>query len=98
MELARENLKLRELLAAVGIISEADKDMPMTMVKALLHLMIEDGRGPNEIARELGTAPGVASRHISDLGERNRRREDGHMLVEQKIDVRLMTSAIVGPG
>jgi DNA-binding MarR family transcriptional regulator len=84
---AKERLKLNELLQAVEIISEVDKDMPMMMVKALLLLMIEEGRGPNEIAGQMGVVPAVASRHISDLGEQNRRREAGHKLVEQKMDV-----------
>jgi DNA-binding MarR family transcriptional regulator len=88
---AKDTLKLGELLSAIEIISELDKDMPMAMVKSMLLLMVEDGRGPNEIAREMGTVPAVASRHISDLGEMRRRnpvgaREEGHQIVEQRID------------
>jgi len=59
-------LKLRELLAAIEIVSENDKDMPMAMVKAIILLMIEDGRSPKEIAAEMGVVCGNSlSAHIS---------------------------------
>jgi DNA-binding MarR family transcriptional regulator len=83
---AKEKLKLNELLQAIEVFAGIDKDMPMMMIKALLLLMIEDGRGPNEIAGQMGVVPGVASRHISDLGETNRKREEGHKVIEQRFD------------
>lgn len=84
-ENAKETLKLGELVKAIDVFASIDKDMPMMMLRTLLLLMQEDGRGPNEIAKKLGVAPGVTSRHISDLGD-HARVGKGHGLLEQKMD------------
>jgi hypothetical protein len=39
------------------------------MVRAVLLVMIEEGCGPNEIARKMGVVRAITSRHVSDLGD-----------------------------
>jgi hypothetical protein len=46
--MARESLRLRELLAAIDVFVEANKDMPLAMLKA--------DRGPNEVANRLAVS------------------------------------------
>ena len=47
----------------------------------------EGKAGPDELARKMGVAPAVASRHISDLGDMDRYKRPGHGLVEQRMDI-----------
>jgi DNA-binding MarR family transcriptional regulator len=88
-ELSSEEIgRLERLLAAIDLFAaEIDKDMPMQMLRALLMVCIEEGKGPNELARKAGLESGVMSRHLSDLGERNRYKQSGYEMVEQKADV-----------
>ncbi len=87
-DLASEDAsKLQRLLAAVDLIADIDKDMPMQMVRALILVCLEEGLGPNELARKAGVSSAVMSRHISDLGEVNRYKQEGLHLVTQKTDI-----------
>jgi DNA-binding MarR family transcriptional regulator len=84
---AEDKAKLERLLHAVDEFAKIDKDMPLQMLRALLFVCIKEGVGPNELARQAGVSSTVMSRHLNDLGERNRYKEDGHDLVEQHISL-----------
>ena len=82
---AEDKAKLERLLHAIDEFVALDRDMPLQMLRAMLFVCIKEGVGPNELARRAGVSSTVMSRHLSDLGERNRYKEVGHELIEQRI-------------
>lgn len=55
--------------------------MPLQYVVTLLAVARDEGKSVGEYARKLGISPSVMSRHLLDIGERNRHMEDGFGLV-----------------
>jgi hypothetical protein len=76
-----DTTKLRGMLKALNALADLDANMPLQMVRALLLVCAEEGIGPNEAARRLGVAGAVTSRHLTDLGEVNRDKEEGYGLI-----------------
>lgn len=81
-----EEYTLRQLLQAVEVFTEKDKDMPIQMVRVFILVALNPGLGTMEMAAKSGLPVSVASRHLIDLAELNRYKEQGHELVVQKID------------
>lgn len=83
-----ELAKIERLLAALTTL-EADvgRDPPYQMVRLfLLTALIEgtDNADMAELKRRTGLSQSVVSRHILDMGERNRYKDEGHMLVDMR--------------
>jgi DNA-binding MarR family transcriptional regulator len=90
--------KLKGLLSALDLFTHVrpdlgSHDIPVQMIRTFLTIAIEEGLGPNEISRRMDVASAVGSRHVVDLGEFNRCKDDkgqrlpGYNLIEQKHDV-----------
>jgi DNA-binding MarR family transcriptional regulator len=55
--------------------------MPLQYVTAFLLVAEEEGLGVNDYAKRAGVSMSVMSRHLLDIGERNRNMEEGFGLV-----------------
>lgn len=55
--------------------------MPLQYVTTFLLVALDEGQCVAEYARKLGVSPSVMSRHLLDIGERNRHMEAGFGLV-----------------
>lgn len=91
-DLTPEDLdKLKGLADVIDAFAEKDKNMPLQMIRTYLLVAIEEGKhGTLSIAQSLDLADTVAARHVADLGEMDRSKEEGtgHDLVMQKINPR----------
>jgi DNA-binding MarR family transcriptional regulator len=77
-----------KMLRIVEIFMPDDhRDMPIQMVRLFLIAAMNQGLGTVDLANKAGLPVSVASRYLIDLAERNRYGEDGHYLVEQRIDI-----------
>lgn len=63
-----------------------DHTVPLQIIHAFVIVARNEGKSLTELAERLGANMSTASRHLLDLGERNRRREPGYGLVEAKAD------------
>jgi|SRR6185437_12808955 len=74
----------RSLLAALGLFKELRKTMPLQYVTAFLQVARQEGLGVTEYAERAGVSVSVMSRHLLDIGERNRRMDEGFGLVKYR--------------
>jgi DNA-binding MarR family transcriptional regulator len=61
--------------------------MPLQYVYTFLQVAVDEGKGVTEYAHQAGVSSTVMTRHLLDIGERNRNREEGFRLVTQARDV-----------
>jgi DNA-binding MarR family transcriptional regulator len=76
-----EKKAARSLLAAFGLFRDIRKTMPLQYVTAFLQVAREEGLGVSEYAERAGVSVSVMSRHLLDIGKRNRSMEEGFGLV-----------------
>ncbi len=87
-----EEKTLRQILVAIDVFADLDKDMPLQQVRimllAALHEQDEGGAGASmrELAERAKLSLSAASAHVLGLGERNRYGEEGHKLIRQDLD------------
>lgn len=81
-----EKETLRKLLAALEPFRDLRGTMPLQYVVAFLLVALEEGEGTSEYARKAGVSQSVMSRHLLDIGDRNRHMEEGFKLVTQRQD------------
>lgn len=60
--------------------------MPLQYVMTYLLVGMEEGKGVTEYAKMNDVSPTVMTRHLLDIGDRNRAREEGFGLVTQERD------------
>lgn len=60
--------------------------LPMQYVRAFLLVALNEGRGVMEYAKEAGVAQSVMSRHLSDLGYKDRNGGPGYGLLTMRMD------------
>jgi DNA-binding MarR family transcriptional regulator len=65
---------------------EANPTMPLSYVITFLAVAEKEGRPVNEYAGEVGCYKAVMTRHLLDLGERDRRGGEGMDVIEQRRD------------
>jgi DNA-binding MarR family transcriptional regulator len=63
-----------------------DPLVPTQVVQAFLAVASNEGKSLTELAEVLGTNLSTTSRQMLDLGERNRKMEQGYQLVDRQID------------
>lgn len=73
--------EVRSLFTALGLFRQIRRDMPLQYVITLLLVATEEGKTVTEYARMLGLPASVMSRHLLDIGVRNRKFEEGFGLV-----------------
>jgi DNA-binding MarR family transcriptional regulator len=81
-----EKRKLRALLAALEPFRKLRSTMPMQYIVSFLLVALDEGEGVTEYARQAGVSQTVMSRHLLDIGARNRHMEDGFGLVDDRQD------------
>jgi DNA-binding MarR family transcriptional regulator len=82
-----EKEAFRCLLQALEPFRQIRPTMPLQYVVAFLLSAIYEGEGVTELARRAGVSQSVMSRHLLDIGPRNRYGSgEGFRLVEQVLD------------
>jgi DNA-binding MarR family transcriptional regulator len=81
-----EKVMLKCLLQALEPFRSLRSTMPLQYVIAYLLVALEEGEGTTEYARRAGVSQSVMSRHLLDIGDRNRHMEEGFGLVTQRQD------------
>jgi hypothetical protein len=68
-----EQKSLRSMLRALQPFRELRQDMPLQYVASFLWVAVNEGLGVTDYAQRAGVAQSVMTRHLLDLGERDRR-------------------------
>ena len=63
-----------------------DPTAPTALVQAFVIVALGEGKSLTELAKDLGSSASTVSRHLLDLGERNRKMEPGYGLVDRRVD------------
>lgn len=77
---------LAQAVAVMDLFAELRQTMPLQYVRAFLLVALDEGRGVGEYAEKAGVSMTVMSRHLLDIGDRNRHKEEGFGLVTQRPD------------
>lgn len=75
--------KARAVFTAFQAINDT---MPIQSAHSFLTVALFEGRSLREYCELSGVSQSTMSRHLLDLGARNRKKEEGYMLIEQKAD------------
>lgn len=75
---------LRTLMAVHEYFRDIRPTMPLQYITAFLQVAMEEGLSVNEYAEKAGVSMSVMSRHLLDIGERNRHMEEGFGLVTSR--------------
>jgi DNA-binding MarR family transcriptional regulator len=81
-----EKNALSNLIAALAPFRILNPNMPMQYVTALIQVALKQGESVMEYARITGVSESLMSRHLADLGDINRRHEEGLNLIEKSCD------------
>lgn len=76
-----EQKSVRNLLSALEPFRDLRATMPLQYVTAFLLVCHEEGLGVGDYAERAGVSVSVMSRHLLDIGDRNRHMEEGFGLV-----------------
>jgi DNA-binding MarR family transcriptional regulator len=76
----------RALMLALEPFRDLRSTMPLQYVYTFLQVATEEGLGVTEYAASAGVSPTVMTRHLLDIGDRNRAGEEGFGLVTQERD------------
>ncbi|API58510.1 hypothetical protein BSL82_03645 [Tardibacter chloracetimidivorans] len=60
--------------------------IPMQLARTFYVVALNEGKSLHELAKMMGISDSTVSRHLLDLGERNRRMEPGYGLVERTVN------------
>ncbi len=72
---------MKQFLEAIQLFTQDRNTMPRQYVVAFLLVATDEGKGVVDYAKRAGVSMSVMSRHLLDIGERNRRMEKGFGLV-----------------
>lgn len=81
-----EKAAARTLYLALQPFLRIRQTMPLQYLVAYLLVAMEEGKSVNEYAAEAGVSPAVMTRHLLDIGDRNRVAEEGFGLITQERD------------
>ncbi|MGO4511570.1 hypothetical protein AB4Z51_31635 [Bradyrhizobium sp. 2TAF36] len=76
----------KALRLAIEPFVELNPTIPASYIISFLTVAEKEGRPVNEYAGEVGIYKAVMTRHLLDLGERDRRGGEGMNIIEQKRD------------
>lgn len=82
----REKIQLSALMSSLEPFRELKATMPLQYVTSFLLVALDEGQSVTEYARRAGVAQSVMTRHLLDLGESNRYREEGFGLIDSRPD------------
>ena len=80
-----EERRLRSLLHILEYFQEHEPQIPASMISAFLLVALNEGCSLREVVEMSGKPQSTVSRHLLDLGERNRKGEPGLRLVAWRI-------------
>ena len=83
---AEEKAYIEGLLLALEPFLEIRHTMPLQYVTSFLRVALEEGEGVTEYAKKADVSKTVMTRHLLDIGERDREGHEGFGLVLQKRD------------
>lgn len=75
---------VRSFMGALDAFRTIRPTMPLQYVVAFLLVAMEEGLGVSEYAQRAGVSLSVMSRHLLDIGERNRSMEEGFGLITSR--------------
>jgi DNA-binding MarR family transcriptional regulator len=78
---------IRTMLYGLDPFFRIRSTMPASAIQAFLLVAEKEGLGVGEYAKKAGISPTTMSRHLLDMGERNRHAEDGAGLVEGRENI-----------
>ncbi len=81
-----EKRRVKALLTALEPFREIRGDMPLQYVTSFLLVAEEEGLGVTEYAARAGVSQSVMSRHLLDIGDRDRHMNEGFGLVYKRQD------------
>jgi DNA-binding MarR family transcriptional regulator len=73
--------QLALMLDVLDVFRTIRSTMPLQYVATFLLVAMDEGKSVIEYATKMGVSPSVMSRHLLDIGERNRRMQEGFGLV-----------------
>lgn len=79
-----EAKQLKRLLKSLNTFRLLKDTMPLQYVMAFLAVATDEGKGVKDYAEKLGVNQTTMSRHLLDIGPRNRNMEDGFNLVQYR--------------
>ncbi len=82
----REREVLLRLLRSLNVFKLLNERMPLQYVTSFLAVATDEGNGVTHYAKRLGVNVTTMSRHLLDIGERNRNMEPGYGLVTYRAD------------
>jgi DNA-binding MarR family transcriptional regulator len=82
-----EKAYCRSLMLALEPFRDIRSTMPLQYVYTFLMVATDEGKGSTEYAKEQGISNTVMTRHMLDIGDRNRQREEGFGLITQERDL-----------
>jgi DNA-binding MarR family transcriptional regulator len=82
---ADEERRLRALVHILEYFQAHEPQIPASMIEAFLLVALNEGCSLRDIVELSGKPQSTVSRHLLDLGERNRKMEPGLGLVEWRI-------------
>lgn len=83
---AEEIAGLKKLMRTLAHFKKLDQAFPQSYMEALLHIALKPGLGTVDYAERLETSKSNASRILGIIGERPRRSDEHHDLIEQEDD------------
>jgi DNA-binding MarR family transcriptional regulator len=79
--------KLKEFDRCITALqASTDQTIPSQMMRAFIAVCEHEGKSMSELADIVGANVSTMSRHLLDLGPRNRKMEPGYGLVEARTD------------
>lgn len=81
-----DRAKLNTLVRSLSTFRLLSERMPLNYVMSFLAVALEEGQSVTDYAERLGLSMSTMSRHLLDIGERNRTMEPGHGLVTYRPD------------
>lgn len=90
-----EKRELQAFLNGLEVFLDISKTIPLTYLRSFLLVALDEGESVTTYGNRAGLPQPVMSRHLLDLGERNRHKEPGFGLVQSKNDPMELRRSIV---
>ena len=83
---SEDQRSLERVKLLLSAFKEIDETMPLQIAITFLEVAIHEGCSLTDIWKMTGWSHSTLSRHLLDLGERNRHKEEGLQLIESRRD------------
>ena len=76
--------KMKHLMRALSAFKMLNETMPLQYVLTFLAVATDEGKGVKDYAQKMGVNNTTMSRHLLDIGPRNRQMKEGYGLVQYR--------------